>query len=184
VVLVQCESTFFYWAGLILIVRLCSSGAASEAALEGVPSIAFSASSDSLDSVSFTTLSSDPDSTTSIAAGIYSALSTKFVNALLASSARPILPAHTSINVNYPAIDGCSSPDDFKFILTRVLPNLGQNDVETCGTDRLPWELTTVARSGCFATVSVFDARTKLDTGASAQGAVLERLGNLLSCFS
>ncbi|THV02675.1 acid phosphatase [Dendrothele bispora CBS 962.96] len=159
-------------------------GAASEAALEGIPSVAFSGSSDSLDSVSFTTLTSDPNSTDSIAAGIYAALSTKFVNTLLSSSARPILPADTSINVNYPAIDDCDSPDDFKFVLTRLLPNLGQqDDVETCGTDRLPWELTTVARPGCFATVSVFDARTKLDVNAATQQAVLDRVGSLLSCL-
>ncbi|KAF5361401.1 hypothetical protein D9758_006250 [Tetrapyrgos nigripes] len=152
-------------------------GAASEGTLEGIPSVAFSASSDSLDSVSFTTLTSDPDSTSSIAAGIYASLTTKFVDTLFASTARPILPAQISINVNYPSIDGCSSPDDFKFILTRVFPNLGQTDVETCGTDRLPWEVTTILRSGCFATVSVFNVGTKLDANAAAQGVVLEGLG-------
>ncbi|KAL0577603.1 hypothetical protein V5O48_004364 [Marasmius crinis-equi] len=161
-------------------------GAATEAALEGVPSVAFSASSDSLDSVSFTTLTSSPDSSGTLAARLYAQLSVKLTDALLASPIRPILPPNISLNVNYPPVSSqCSDVSDFHYVLTRVFPNLFGifTDVDTCGSTSLPDEGLVILRSDCFVSVSVMDARTKTDVNAATQEAVLNRIAGLLSCL-
>ncbi|THV02674.1 sure-like protein [Dendrothele bispora CBS 962.96] len=158
-------------------------GAATEAAIEGIPSVAFSGDGGDLDLVSYTTLTTSPRSTSTIAANIYASLTTTFTNALLASSSRPILPSGITLNVNYPSISGCSSASDFSFILTRVSPSSRATDVQTCGTSHLPGEQDVIDMRGCFATVSVIDARTKSDVDATTQAAVLNRLGGLLECL-
>ncbi|KAJ6542726.1 sure-like protein [Mycena capillaripes] len=154
-------------------------GAASEAALEGIPSIAFSAATGG--QVSYTTLTTASTSADSKAAVIYSALSVKLVNALLASPA-PILPTGISLNVNYPSTTSCTSAAAFKFVLTRINANSGATDVQTCGTTHLPTESSVIQKAGCFATVSVFNANTKGDVDAATQGAVLAKLTSLLVC--
>ncbi|KAJ7145810.1 sure-like protein [Mycena epipterygia] len=157
-------------------------GAAAEAALEGIPSAAFSAATG--DQVSYTTLTTSPTSTDSKAALIYSALSVKLLDVLLASSA-PILPPGIVLNVNYPATTNCASAAAFKFVLTRINSNSGATDVETCGTTHLPTESSVVAKSGCFVSVSVFNASTKGDVNAATQGVVLSKLASLpLACSS
>lgn len=57
-------------------------------------------------------------------------------------------------------------------------------DVATCGSRRLPDEAT-VVHAGCYASVTVVNATTLLDTDADAQKEVLDRLApsGLLSCF-
>ncbi|KAJ3715712.1 survival protein sure-like phosphatase/nucleotidase [Lentinula raphanica] len=158
-------------------------GAASAAAKAGIPSAAFSGSSDSLSQVSYTTLDSDPSSTNSIASNIYSILTLKFLDTLLSDlHPPPILPAGTSLNVNYPSIANCTNEADFQFVLTRVVADASATDVETCGTTHLPAEADVVALEGCFASVSVFDASTLGDVDAATQGAVLSRLVDLLRC--
>ncbi|KAJ7737894.1 sure-like protein [Mycena maculata] len=154
-------------------------GAASEAALEGIPSAAFSGASG--DEVSYTTLITSPTSTDSESALIYSALTVKLLDVLLTSSA-PVLPSGVSLNVNYPSTTDCTSADAFKFVLTRIYLDLFATDVETCGTDRLPTESDVVAMPGCFASVSVFDASSKLDSDAATQAIVLAKLQSILSC--
>ncbi|ESK96802.1 acid phosphatase [Moniliophthora roreri MCA 2997] len=141
-------------------------GAASEAAKEGVPSVAISGTG--LPHASFTTLDSDPTSPGSLAARIYGGVGVRFVNALLADGT-PILPPGISINVNYVGTNTttCSSADDFKFILTRLLPD--------------PLKIFKDVR--CFASVSVFQAKNTLDADASTQQIVLDRLSGLLSCL-
>ncbi|PSS30879.1 hypothetical protein PHLCEN_2v2606 [Hermanssonia centrifuga] len=157
-------------------------GAACEAAKEGIPSTAFSATSNSQSS--FTTLTTDPTSSASEAAVIYAQLATSFTQALLASPARPILPANITLNVNLPSTTGCSSASDFQFILTRNIGNSADTDVTTCGTDHLPDEDTVVTGPGCNIAVSVISALTKTDVDATTQGAVLDRLSDFLSCLS
>ncbi|KAJ7819524.1 sure-like protein [Mycena leptocephala] len=152
-------------------------GAASEAGLEGIPSAAFSAATGG--QVSYTTLTSSPTSTDSEAAVIYSALTVKMVNVLLASSA-PILPPVIVLNVNFPSTSGCTSAAAFKFVLTRINSNSGATDVQTCGTTHLPTESSVISKAGCFATVSVFNASTKGDVDAATQGIVLAKLENKL----
>lgn len=158
-------------------------GAACEAAIEGIPSVAFSG--DSTSQVSYTTLTSSPTSSATIAALTYSQVTVKFVQALLAPAARPILPSGITLNVNFPSTSGsgCTNAANYKFILTRLTASSG-NDVSTCGTTRLPQESTVVAsRSGCFVSVSVINASTKKDVSAATQQVVLSRLGSSLSCF-
>ncbi|KAK7029867.1 survival protein sure-like phosphatase/nucleotidase [Favolaschia claudopus] len=154
-------------------------GAASEAAKEGIPSVAFSAATGG--QVSYTTLTSSPSSTNSKAALIYAAASVRLLNVLLASSA-PILPSGISLNVNFPSTSSCTSASAFKFVLTRINSNSGATDVQTCGTTHLPTESSVVAKSGCFASVSVFDAGTKGDVNAATQAVVLGKLSSILTC--
>ncbi|KAF7345084.1 Survival protein sure-like phosphatase/nucleotidase [Mycena venus] len=155
-------------------------GAASEAALEGIPSVAFSGATGG--QVSYTTLITSPTSTDSTAALIYSALSVRLLNVLLASSA-PILPSGISLNVNYPSTStSCADASAFKFVLTRINSNSGATDVQTCGTTHLPTESSVISKAGCFATVSVFDAQTKGDVNATTQAIVLAKLTSILSC--
>ncbi|KAJ3765122.1 sure-like protein [Lentinula raphanica] len=155
-------------------------GAACEAAKEGIPSTAFSAAG--LSQVSFTDLNNNNADTS--AALVFSQLTVNFVNALLADGP-PFLPSGISLNVNYPAStsSSCASPFDFSFVLTRIAPNSGATDVETCGTDHLPGESAVVATSGCFASVSVMNATNKADVDAATQAFVLNRLDGFLSCL-
>ncbi|KAG7087617.1 hypothetical protein E1B28_013566 [Marasmius oreades] len=158
-------------------------GAATEASREGIPSVAFSASSSSIQSVSFTTLTSDPNSSGSRAARLYARLTVKFTDALLAGRG-PILPRNISVNVNFPAVTtSCADLSDFQFVLTRVAPDPGATDVNTCGTTHLPGEASVIARSDCFISVSVMDSRTKEDVSAATQATVLGRISGLLTCL-
>lgn len=156
-------------------------GAACEAAREGIPSVAFSASTAS--QISFTTLESDPNSTNTLAALAYAQLSVKFVQALT-SAEGPFLPPNISINVNYPSISLCANPEpsDFSFILSRILEDDTATDVEQCGTTHLPAE-SSVVTQGCFASVSVFNASNKADVCADTQAFVLNRISGILSCL-
>ena len=154
------------------------SGAACEAALEGIPSIAFSGTSGS--EVSYTTLTNTTLAST-ISANIYSALAVKLTNALLANSGA-ILPAKTTLNVNFAATTSCTSAASYKFVLTRISPISLSSDVATCGTDRLPSESSAITQ-GCIATVSVMDASSKLDSSAANQAIVLSKLSSILGCL-
>ncbi|KAI0772491.1 sure-like protein [Trametes elegans] len=166
-------------------------GAACEAPKEGIPSVAFSASS--LSQVSFTTLTSEPASPDTLSALVYADLTTTLTSALLsaaASSSAAVLPAGVTLNVNYGSTTfasggtSCASAHDFAWVFTRIVPDAGATDVETCGSTHLPDE-GTVVRAGCFASVSVMNASTKADVDATTQAAVLARLqgSGLLSCF-
>lgn len=161
--------------------NLVSSGAASAAALAGIPSAAFSGSSDSLSQVSYTTLDSDPTSTNTLASNIYAQLTVNFVDALLASPGE-ILPPGISLNINYPPITNCTEVSDYSFVLTRIIADSSATDVETCGSTHLPGESEVVALDGCFSSVSVFNASTLLDVDAATQETVLNRLGSFLTC--
>ncbi|THH30210.1 hypothetical protein EUX98_g3969 [Antrodiella citrinella] len=162
-------------------------GAACEAAKQGIPAVAFSGSN--LSQIAYTTLLSDPTSIDSRASFLNSKLTTTFLHTLFASPARPILPANITLNVNFSPITQCTSAFDYKFVLTRVEP-IGQGgavagqDVQTCGTTTLPDESTVSHSGGCFVTVSVIDAVNKVDVDAKTQAFVLNRIGQLLSCFT
>jgi 5'-nucleotidase len=110
-------------------------------------------------------------------------LTVKFVNTLIASGA-PFLPGGISINVNYPAVsDTCNSVEAFEFVLSRIFWNPFATDVTTCGSSHLPTESSVVGTSGCFVSVSVFNANDKLDANAAKQGVVLSKLSSILSCL-
>lgn len=154
----------------------------------GIPAIAFSGAYST--QTSYTTLDTPSDSTT--AAELYAALSSDLLAALLSSassSSDPILPPSAFLNVNYPdpstKSGACDTSDAFQFVLSRAIgaiPLLTPADVNTCGRTRLPTEASVVALDGCFASVSVLSATTKLDADASTQAAVLKRLDGFLSC--
>ncbi|RDB15108.1 Acid phosphatase [Hypsizygus marmoreus] len=155
--------------------------AAAAASLLGVPSVAFSAQTGA--QISYITLFNEPTSKNSIAAAIYSRLTVNFLDNLKNSGSGPILPPGVSINVNYPAIDTCTSVESFSWVLTRVAPSTSTTvDVETCEGTQLRDE-STVIKSGCYATVSVFNATTIEDVDAGTQAFVLNRLEALLSCI-
>lgn len=155
-------------------------GAACEAAKEGVPAISFSGAGGG--HVSYTTLDSSPNSSNSQTARIFAALSLKFTNTLLASSVKPILPPGIVINVNYPAISNCPSASSYSFVFARINANSSATDVQTCGSSHLPTE-NTVLSAGCFASVSVYNASTKADVGATMQQFVLNKVSSILTCL-
>lgn len=87
------------------------------------------------------------------------------------------------VNVNYPAIDNCTTADSFQFVASRLLWDPLETDTETCGSDHLPDESSVVGR-GCYASVSVISSSTKLDVSASLQAEVFSRLQTLpLECM-
>ncbi|KAI0651335.1 sure-like protein [Trametes meyenii] len=154
-------------------------GAACESARSGVPAAAFSGASGS--QVSYTTLATDPDSDASRAARIYSDLTATFVRTLAdaaAASPGPFLPPGVIVNVNYAKIDDCPSADSYKWVFSRLVWNIFETDTETCGSDHLPDE-SKVVGSGCYASVSVISASSKLDVNATLQAQVKERLQGL-----
>ncbi|KAF7297220.1 SurE domain-containing protein [Mycena indigotica] len=160
-------------------------GAATEAVLEGFPAIAFSGGSGS--QVSYTTLESDPTSTTSRAALLYADLSIPLVNQLL-STPKPFLPGGILLNVNFPSLtSNCTAASAFKYVLARINPASSGTppDVSTCGTTRLPTENSIISRSTeCLVSVSVMQASNKGDATAGNQTFVLEKLSPILSCSS
>lgn len=157
-------------------------GAAAEAAKLGIPSIAFAGSSGS--QVSYTTLESTPNATSTLSSYIYSALTVHFTQTLINGGSGPILPSGVLVNVNYPAIDDCPDASDYEWVFSRNLYDIFATDVSTCGSTVLPTETSVVDTSGCYASVSVLDAYTKTDVNSTIQAAVLERLDALpLSCL-
>lgn len=159
-----------------------NSGAAAEAARLGIPSAAFAGDSGS--QVSYTTLQSTPSATSTLSSYIYASLTTYFVKIITDAGLTPILPSGVFLSVNYPSIDDCPAQSDFKWVLSRNLDNIFATDVELCGSTTLPSESTVVGTSGCYASVTVLDAETKLDVDSTLQAAILMRLSDLpLSCL-
>ncbi|KAL4932502.1 5'/3'-nucleotidase SurE [Aspergillus undulatus] len=151
-------------------------GAANYAsATAGIPAIAFSGAD------------GDPTAWNEAAPAystIYADLATKVVDRIV-SAGTPYLPEDIWLNVNFPTVDGCASADDFSFVLSRIftaVPLITADDVETCGSTRLPTENTVVGTDGCYVSISV-GAADKTDADATSQGAVLDKLGDLLSCL-
>jgi 5'-nucleotidase len=147
----------------------------------GIPSIAVSGVSTS--QVSYTTLTSDPTSKASLAAEIYSVLSVAFIEKLFANSTSLILPAGTLLNINYPATDNCVDVSNFRFVLSRVEWDPFSTDVHTCGSNHLPTETLVHSTSGCYVSVSVVDAKIKVDVNAATQRVVLNKLSGLFTCI-
>jgi len=154
-------------------------GAACEAALLGVPSTAFSAAG--LSQVAYTDLGTNDADT--FAAVVSSGIVVRYVDAILAGGF-PVLPAGISVNVNWPAATPSTCPDAeaYSFIPTVIAANPDVADAEICGTDQLPAETDVVATEGCFVSVSVMNATSKMDVDAATQAAVFQRLDSILSC--
>lgn len=152
-------------------------GAATEASKEGIPAIAFSGTSGS--QTGYTA-----PATTYVT--VYADLSTNVTQSLVASG-KPYLPPNIWLNVNFPAVSSssCSSPTAFKFVLSRIngASSSTAEDVETCGSTRLPTETAVVGTAGCYASVSVGNAVDKTDANATEQAVVLKKLQSILSCL-
>lgn len=152
-------------------------GAATEAVKEGIPALAFSATTGS--QTAWNAPAEDYMT-------IYADLSTAVTQALT-SHGKPYLPEDVFLNVNFPAVDDrCASTGDFKFVLSRIypaIPVVTPDDVQTCGSARLPTERSVVKNTeGCFASVSVGDS-AKGDVDATKQAFVLAKLNGILSCL-
>ncbi|KAL8668747.1 MAG: hypothetical protein Q9168_006633, partial [Polycauliona sp. 1 TL-2023] len=152
-------------------------GAATEAALEGIPALAFSGTSGS--QIAYTT-SPIPGYVTT-----YASLSTTLTSKIIASG-KPFLPSNIWLNINFPTSNSstCAVAKDFKFVLTRTNTAAAgaAKDVVVCGNKgRLPTEKEVVARKdGCFVSVSVGKADTKGDAGRREQEVVAKKLKGLL----
>ncbi|KKK23768.1 hypothetical protein ARAM_007336 [Aspergillus rambellii] len=153
-------------------------GAANYAAgTAGIPAIAFSGDTGSQTAW---------NATLPVYSAIYAQLATKVTERIVAAGA-PYLPDGVWLNVNFPAVSdsSCASVGDFAFVLSRIytaVPLLTSDDVETCGSKRLPTETTVVDTDGCYVSISVGDSN-KLDANATLQGDVLEKLGDFLTCL-
>ena len=154
-------------------------GAATEAVKEGIAGIAFSGTTGSQTAWNVTV---EPYMS------IYADLSTT-VTQTIVSSGKPYLPSNVWINVNFPAVSSssCSSNSDFNFVLSRIniaVPLVTPKDVKTCNNGgRLPTETAVLNTDGCFASISVGLATSKLDASAKQQKVVLKRLKSILSCL-
>lgn len=154
-------------------------GAATEAAKEGIPAIAFSGTTG--DQISW-------ESSVPNYARVYANLSAIVTDALV-ESGKPYLPPNIWLNVNFPAStdSACTDPDDYAFVLTRIspaLPIISGDDVNICGNEgRLPTERSVVSSPGCFVSISVGAADSKLTASADEQKIVADRLQGILSCL-
>nr|POE93379.1 acid phosphatase [Quercus suber] len=155
-------------------------GATVEAVKEGIPGIAFSGTTGTQTAWNASVVGYET---------IYADLSTN-VTQTLVRSGKPYLPPNVWLNVNYPASNStiCSRTSDFKFVLSRInaaLPIISGDDVTTCNNSgRLPTETDVINTAGCYASISVGHADTKLDATGAEQAAVLQKLQSILSCLS
>ncbi|QIW98871.1 hypothetical protein AMS68_004389 [Peltaster fructicola] len=146
-------------------------GAACEAAKQGIPAIAFSGCTGS--QISWE--EKDPGYST-----VYANLSSKIAEELV-SYGKPYLPRNIWLNVNYgESSSSCSSSNDFKFVLSRILPAIPiitKEDLLICDNNgRLPTERMVVKTPGCFASISVGEASTKSTADAHTQAVVYNKL--------
>ncbi|PSS30862.1 hypothetical protein PHLCEN_2v2589 [Hermanssonia centrifuga] len=155
-------------------------GAACEAAKEGIPSIAFSGSSSSTAHEGWTALYNIPPSSSILAAQAYSFATATFLSSFFSQpSSSPLLPPGVTINVNFPTLTDECTASDIQWVFTRSLPSIFSNDVVVCDNGgKLPTEGDVIA-AGCFASVTVLDADTKLTVGKELQADVFARLSGL-----
>lgn len=155
--------------------------AAAAAISQGIPAIVFSGATGS--QVSYTTLDSDPNSSTSIAARTYASLVVRLANKLTAPPG-PILPPNVGLSVNFPSTTNCATASSVKFVLSRLAADPNAND-ESCTNLRLPLESVVLNANGgssCLASISVWDVSTKEDADPLAQAAVMFKLLDILTC--
>ncbi len=150
-------------------------GAAVEAVKQGVPAIAFSGRTGSQTAF---------NATTPLYSKIYADLATNLTTAVL-ESGTPYLPDGVFLNVNFPSVSAteCNETSQFQFVFSRIYAGiLSDDDVETCGSTRLPTERD-VVDAGCFVSVSPGDASDKTTANATSQAVVLSKLKALLGCL-
>jgi 5'/3'-nucleotidase SurE len=121
-----------------------------------------------------------------LSAKIYAELALNVTTTVL-ESGTPYLPAGVWLNVNFPEVSDrrCNDPKQFKYVLSRINKAgfLSSDDVEWCGSERLPEESDVVKEEGCYASISVGDANDKTTADGERQAEVLEKLKPILSCL-
>lgn len=155
-----------------------TAGAASYAAnKEEVPALAFSGASGS-------PTAWNASSTYPLTSRVYAELAANVTDRIV-QAGMPYLPAGVFLNVNFPEVSKseCSRAADTQFVLSRIFGSLSDDDVETCGSRRLPGETSVVHTDGCYASISVGLADTKTDANATMQRVVLDKLGDFLTCL-
>lgn len=159
---------------------------------DGIPAVAFSGSSQSTTHEAWTLLTSSPTLPTIAAARAYASLTAEFLDALFSQplDEPALLPSGVLLNVNFPPLSPTCAPNDVQWVFTRAFRDRRifrwpKSDVTTCENGgRLPAEATVFDSQGCYATVSVLDARFKTDVSEQVQADVLQRLDGLgFSCF-
>jgi 5'/3'-nucleotidase SurE len=153
-------------------------GAAVEAVENDIPAIAFSG--DTGDQTAWNV------SPVPLYSQVYADVAANLTHYLVASGT-PYLPDGIWLNVNFPAVanDSCNSSRQFSFVLSRIhtaVPLISGDDVETCGSTRLPTETDVVNTDGCYVAVSVGNT-DKRDANATQQAVVLDKLGDVLVCL-
>lgn len=162
-------------------------GSACYAAHEaGIPAIAFSGLSNSSLGLlgGNAAWNADPAPESS---AVFAELALNLTSRIIESGA-PYLPNDTYLNVNMAAAVGeCADPAAYKWVLTRINPStplLSSDDVQLCGRDKLPQETEVVHSSGaCYVSVSVGDCSDKTTAAADVQQAVVDKIGDMLTCF-
>lgn len=109
------------------------------------------------------------------------------ITTTIVNGGKPFLPANVFLNVNFPDVSAtkCSSASQFKYIFTRIYSGItSPPDADWCGTTRLPWEVTTVNKDGCYVTISPGDANDKTDVNdVAVQNQIINKLKPILSCL-
>lgn len=150
-------------------------GAAAYAAhVQRIPAIAFSGATHG--NLEY----SEPSPQRSI---IYAQLATRLVSRIV-QGGWPYLPEDVFLNVNLPRIrPGCEQVTDVRWVLSRIYPGYFQPaDIHWCGSDRLPEEVE-VLKMGCYASISIGDAKDKSTVSDERQGIVLTKLHDMLTCM-
>ncbi|KAK2017970.1 5'/3'-nucleotidase sure [Colletotrichum eremochloae] len=147
---------------------------------KGIPAIAFSG------------LTQDrlPWNTTNVPTSsiVYAELANRLVTKVIAGGT-PYLPSNTFLNVNMPEVSDtvCNDPDQFKWVLTRINPAntlFFGKDVSICNNKGvLPHDVDVVNTPGCYISVSVGEATFKSTADQEEQQAVVDKLGDFLSCL-
>lgn len=154
-------------------------GAASHAVHEhSIPALAFSGRTS--DNAAWNASDSYP-----LSSRVYAELATE-VTERIVQAGKPYLPDGVYLNVNFPKVSEseCSDKGEVKYVLSRIFDTFAEDDVETCGSKKLPSETSVVhSDDGCFASISVGLAETKKDADSTQQAEVLHKLGDLVTCL-
>lgn len=133
-------------------------------------------------------MTTSPTSSTVLAARAYADLSVQFLAAVFSQTPQspPLLPSNVILNVNFPELSADCQAEDVRWVLTRAFPLIvGNPDVTTCNNGGVLPQEGDVVQGGCYASVSVLDATSKLDVSSVDQADVLQRLVHLnWTCFS
>ena len=155
---------------------------AVQAVKQGIPAIAVFGGVNGTTSVSYTTLTTNPNSTATKAALVYADLTTQ-ISAAVWNSGAPFMPPGHILVVNYPAFPRCTDASQYKFVLAKF-GDTGARSVQTCGQTTLPLASDVVNAKGCFASVTLLNGTAFHDATEKKQAVMIKRLGDFLGCLN